>query len=342
MDVVETVEAVSPDRAEGHPEQAEQRLAVPDDDPDRRDVRRDRRRATWPTSPSAPARTYFSEWNRGDSITLTRNDDYWGATPYFKTVTLQVLQGPDGAQQRAADRHHQRDRHRAGARGAGPVRGQRRSTRSSRARPTARSCCRSTTRRRRCSNREGPPGRPPRHRPQGADGHLLGRPRQADRQHGPADRPVVRGPDRRLPVRPGRRPSSCSRQSGAADLTLRLRLPTLPYAIACGQVVKSQLEQVGITVELDQLEFPAAWLSTVFNERRLRHVDHRPRRAARHARRCSATRTTTPRYDNPEFQALLAKADAGHAGGADRRHAGGGPDAVARTPRPTGCSCCRT
>ena len=40
----------------------------------------------------------------------------------------------------------------------------------------------------------------------------------------------------------------------------------MPYAVACGQVVKSQLEQVGFTVELDQLEFPAAWLTTVFKD----------------------------------------------------------------------------
>ena len=59
------------DPAAGDAEQAEQRLAVPDDDPDRRDVRPRhgvddaRHRAR-----SAPARTTSSKWNRGDSITL--------------------------------------------------------------------------------------------------------------------------------------------------------------------------------------------------------------------------------------------------------------------------------
>ena len=52
--------------------------------------------------------------------------------------------------------------------------------------------------------------------------------------------------------------------AGASGATLRLRLPTLPYATSCGQVVKSQLEQVGLKVRIDQLEFPAAWLTTVF------------------------------------------------------------------------------
>lgn len=54
-------------------------------------------------------------------------------------------------------------------------------------------------------------------------------------------------------------------QAGTANPAVRLRLPSLPYATACGQVVKSQLEQAGFRVTLDQLEFPAAWLTTVFN-----------------------------------------------------------------------------
>ena len=54
------------------------------------------------------------------------------------------------------------------------------------------------------------------------------------------------------------------KESGQAGHTLRLRIPTLPYATACGTVVKSQLEQAGFKVKLDQLEFPAAWLTTVF------------------------------------------------------------------------------
>ena len=33
---------------------------------------------TSPTSRSAPGPYEFNKWNRGDSIVLTRNDDYWG------------------------------------------------------------------------------------------------------------------------------------------------------------------------------------------------------------------------------------------------------------------------
>ena len=90
---------------------------------------------------------------------------------------------------------------------------------------------------------------------------------------------------------------------------IRLRLPTLPYATSCGQVVKSDLEAVGFRVTLDQLEFPAAWLTQVFNGHDfdatiVAHVEPRD----------------MPRvfgkgyyigYDNPQFQALVKSADIG-------------------------------
>ena len=53
--------------------------------------------------------------------------------------------------------------------------------------------------------------------------------------------------------------SGASRRDPAVAAARRL-----PYATSCGQVVKSQLEQVGLKVQIDQLEFPAAWLTTVF------------------------------------------------------------------------------
>ncbi len=53
-------------------------------------------------------------------------------------------------------------------------------------------------------------------------------------------------------------------EAGATGAEVRLRVPTIPYAVACGTVVESQLEDVGLEVQLDQLEFPAAWLNDVF------------------------------------------------------------------------------
>lgn len=53
-------------------------------------------------------------------------------------------------------------------------------------------------------------------------------------------------------------------EAGAEGQELRLRLPTLPYAQSCGPVVESMLEDAGLEVTVDELEFPAAWLETVF------------------------------------------------------------------------------
>jgi peptide/nickel transport system substrate-binding protein len=98
--------------------------------------------------------------------------------------------------------------------------------------------------------------------------------------------------------------------SGAAGKTLRLRLPTLPYATSCGQVVKSQLEQAGLKVRIDQLEFPAAWLTTVFKNADydmsiIAHVEPRDLGAV------FGNPKYYTRYDDPTLQGYLAAADAG-------------------------------
>jgi peptide/nickel transport system substrate-binding protein len=100
------------------------------------------------------------------------------------------------------------------------------------------------------------------------------------------------------------------RQAGQQKLTLRLRLPTLPYATSCGQVVKSQLEQVGITVKIDTLEFPAQWLQAVFTNHDydmsiVAHVEPHDMAAV------FGNPDYYTQYDNPQVQKLLAAADAG-------------------------------
>jgi peptide/nickel transport system substrate-binding protein len=99
-------------------------------------------------------------------------------------------------------------------------------------------------------------------------------------------------------------------ETGVAAKPLRLRVPSLPYAISCGQVVKSQLEQAGFTVNLDQLEFPAVWLGTVFTDADydlsiVNHVEPRDLVAV------FGNPEYYTRYDNKQFQADLAAADAG-------------------------------
>ncbi len=99
-------------------------------------------------------------------------------------------------------------------------------------------------------------------------------------------------------------------ETGVASKPLRLRVPSLPYATSCGQVVKSQLEQAGFKVNLDQLEFPAVWLKTVFTDADydmsiVAHVEPRDLPAV------FGNPQYYTRYDNKQLQADLAAADAG-------------------------------
>ena len=92
-------------------------------------------------------------------------------------------------------------------------------------------------------------------------------------------------------------------------LTLRLRLPNVPYAQDCGRVVQSMLEDVGVTVQTDTLEFPQ-WLTDVFNNHDydmsiVAHVEPRDLGTV------FGDPDYYPGYDNPELQTLLAEADAG-------------------------------
>jgi peptide/nickel transport system substrate-binding protein len=100
--------------------------------------------------------------------------------------------------------------------------------------------------------------------------------------------------------------------AGKTGVTLRLRVPNLPYAVSCAQVVKSQLEQAGFKVDLDQLEFPAAWLTTVFTNADydmsiIAHVEPRDMGAV------FGNPHYYTRYNNPAFRQALAAADQGTA-----------------------------
>ena len=75
-------------------------------------------------------------------------------------------------------------------------------------------------------------------------------------------------------------------------------------------MVKSQLEQAGFKVTLDQLEFPAVWLGTVFTDADydmsiVAHVEPRDLEAV------FGNPDYYTRYDNKQLQADLAAADAG-------------------------------
>lgn len=99
-------------------------------------------------------------------------------------------------------------------------------------------------------------------------------------------------------------------EAGATGTEVRLRLPSLPYAVACGTVVESMLEEVGLEVTVDELEFPAAWLESVFTQADyemsiISHVE--PRDMVN----VFGNPDYYTKYGTDEVQALFADADAG-------------------------------
>lgn len=99
-------------------------------------------------------------------------------------------------------------------------------------------------------------------------------------------------------------------EAGYGDgLTLKMRIPTLPYASGAATHIKSQLSKVGITLEIEQLEFPARWIDEVMVKSNydLTIVSHlEPRDISRF--------TNTEyywHYDSAAFRELYQKADQG-------------------------------
>jgi peptide/nickel transport system substrate-binding protein len=98
-------------------------------------------------------------------------------------------------------------------------------------------------------------------------------------------------------------------EAGTPEVTLAFRIPNLPYAVASAQVVQSQLAEVGITANIETLEFPARWLEVV-----LRGADY-DMSIVSHVEPRDITNYGNPnyyfRYNNPQVQQLLAEADSG-------------------------------
>jgi peptide/nickel transport system substrate-binding protein len=98
-------------------------------------------------------------------------------------------------------------------------------------------------------------------------------------------------------------------QAGKPDLSLRLRIPNLPYAVSSAQVVASNLADIGVKVTIEPLDFPAVWLKQVFTDHDfdlsiIQHVEAR-----------DITTFGKPSYywgyDSPKVRDLLAQADSG-------------------------------
>ncbi len=95
--------------------------------------------------------------------------------------------------------------------------------------------------------------------------------------------------------------------AGYADgLSLRMRVPNLPYGPPIGRVVAAQLAEVDITVEVEELEF-STWIEQVYAQR-----DYDLTVVA-HVEPWDLSSFANPdyywQYDNAEFQTLVAAAD---------------------------------
>lgn len=260
------------------------------------------------TEPVGTGPYVVKKWNRGDSITLARRGDYWGREPHFAAVTLKYFKDPTAMNNALLT-------------GTINVIGQMQSPESLfRFQNNSKyKVIEGTTNGEvvlSLNNGSGPMKNPKaRQAVRYAIDHKAlmdtcwaGRGKLIGSMVPPTDPwyqkltdlyPYDRDKAKRL-----------VKESGEAGRTLRLRIPTLPYATACGTVVKSQLEQVGFKVKLDQLEFPAAWLTTVFKNADydmsiIGHVEPRDMQAV------FGNKKSYIRYDNPKFRALLAKADQG-------------------------------
>ena len=80
--------------------------------------------------------------------------------------------------------------------------------------------------------------------------------------------------------------------------------------MSCGTVVESMLEEVGLDVTIDELEFPSAWLETVFTNRDydlsiVSHVEGRDMAAV------FGNPDYYTTYGTDEVQALFEAADSG-------------------------------
>lgn len=92
----------------------------------------------------------------------------------------------------------------------------------------------------------------------------------------------------------------------ASGLTLRLRVPNVSYATGGAQFVAASLKQAGITVKVDQIDF-STWLSSVFIK-----GDY-DMTIVNHAEPYDILSWANPKYywhyNNTEFQKLLTQAD---------------------------------
>lgn len=260
------------------------------------------------TDPVGTGPYRLGTWQRGDSITLRRNDDYWGAKPYFDQVTLKyfkdptalnnalltgtiniisTVQAPESLGQFTSNAKFQVIEGTTNGEVVLSFNNAKPAFKDKRFRQAIRHAIDHKAL---------------------LDTCFAGRGKLIGSMVPPTD-PWFEDLSAATPFDRAKA-KSLLQASGSAGAALRLRLPTLPYATSCGQVVKSQLEQIGLKVQIDQLEFPAAWLTTVFKNADydlsiISHVEPRDLGAV------FGNPAYYTRYGTPRLKAMLAEADAG-------------------------------
>jgi peptide/nickel transport system substrate-binding protein len=249
----------------------------------------------------------LEEWNRGDSIVLTANEDYWGEPPAIETVTLRYFADPTAANNalltggidvigtvqapEALDQFEGDDRFQVIE---GTTNGEVTLSFNNESGPMSDILVRQAVKH--AIDHEALletawAGR----------GYLIG-------SHVPPTDPWYEDLTDLYPYDPGRAEELLA-DAGQEDLTLRFRIANLPYAVASAQVISSQLAEVGITAEIEPLEFPARWLDEVFT-----NADYDMSIVA-HVEPRDIGIFGNPdyyfRYDSQEVRDLLAEADAG-------------------------------
>ncbi len=249
----------------------------------------------------------LGEWTRGDRIVLNRNDNYWGDAPAIDTVTLRYFDDPTATNNallsgdidvistlqtpETLDRFTGDDRFDVIE---GTTNGEVTLAMNNGSGPTSDIRVRQAIKHaidHQALLDTAWAGR----------GFLIG-------SHVPPTDPWYEDLTDLYPYDPERARSLLA-EAGAENITLRLRIANLPYAIASAQVLSSQLGEVGINVDIDPLEFPARWLDVVFNDADydlsiVAHVE--PRDLG-----MFGDPNYYWRYDNPKVRDLLAEADSG-------------------------------
>ncbi len=264
--------------------------------------------STIATKPVGTGPYVFKDWKRGDSITLQRNPDYWGDKPYYKTVvlkyfkdstainnallsgTVDVVARVDQPESLAQFKGNSKYKIIDGTSNGEVVlsfNNSRAPLNDKRVRRAIRYGIDHKALNKTCFD---------------GYGKLIG-------SMVPPTDPWYEDLTGMYPHN-AKKAKSLLKAAGAQHATLRLRVPTLPYAVSCGTVVKSQLEQLGLHIKMDQLTFPAVWLKTVFNNADydmsiVAHVEPRDLGSV------FGSKKYYVRYDSKTVQNDLKKADEG-------------------------------